>query len=182
MDMIRAIADRHGLVVVEDACQAHGATFRGRKAGSFGHGVRGPYGRGSVEPPGAAAAPGDYRERFISGRTAKCWFWNEGPVAAEVIEPPHLIGDGSRSVAQLLGTPRGSFDRSYPLDDAVPVLESQGLHAGSVPEPGRRVLLSCKYASPYHRLQMLDRDKWPTLPAAIQQQIRCAGAVAWSCP
>jgi perosamine synthetase len=39
MDMIQAIADRHGLVVVEDACQAHGATFRGRVAGSFGHGA-----------------------------------------------------------------------------------------------------------------------------------------------
>jgi perosamine synthetase len=39
MDMIRAIADRHGLVVVEDACQAHGATFRGRMSGSFGHGA-----------------------------------------------------------------------------------------------------------------------------------------------
>ncbi len=39
MDMIRAIADRHGLVVVEDACQAHGATFRDRMAGSFGHGA-----------------------------------------------------------------------------------------------------------------------------------------------
>ena len=37
--MIPAIADRHGLVVVEDACQAHGATFRGRRAGSFGHGA-----------------------------------------------------------------------------------------------------------------------------------------------
>lgn len=39
MDMIEAIARRHGLVVVEDACQAHGATYRGRRAGSFGHGV-----------------------------------------------------------------------------------------------------------------------------------------------
>jgi perosamine synthetase len=39
MDMIRAIADRHGLIVVEDACQAHGATYRGRMAGSFGHGA-----------------------------------------------------------------------------------------------------------------------------------------------
>jgi dTDP-4-amino-4,6-dideoxygalactose transaminase len=36
MDMIQALADRHGLLVIEDACQAHGATFRGRKAGSFG--------------------------------------------------------------------------------------------------------------------------------------------------
>jgi perosamine synthetase len=39
MDMIQAIADRHGLIVVEDACQAHGAMFRGRMAGSFGHGA-----------------------------------------------------------------------------------------------------------------------------------------------
>src|SRR5512135_713060 len=39
MDMIAAIADRHGLAVVEDACQAHGATYRGRRAGAFGHGA-----------------------------------------------------------------------------------------------------------------------------------------------
>src|SRR5688500_13117916 len=44
MDMINAIADRHGLTVVEDACQAHGATFRGRRAGSFGHGAFSLYG------------------------------------------------------------------------------------------------------------------------------------------
>ena len=44
MDMIRAIADRHGLAVVEDACQAHGAEFRGRKVGSFGHGAFSLYG------------------------------------------------------------------------------------------------------------------------------------------
>ena len=44
MDMITAIADRHGLIVVEDAAQAHGATFRDRKAGSFGHGAFSLYG------------------------------------------------------------------------------------------------------------------------------------------
>jgi dTDP-4-amino-4,6-dideoxygalactose transaminase len=37
MDAIQAIADRHGLIVVEDACQAHGALYRGRRAGSFGY-------------------------------------------------------------------------------------------------------------------------------------------------
>jgi dTDP-4-amino-4,6-dideoxygalactose transaminase len=30
------IALRHGLVVIEDACQAHGAAYKGRKAGSMG--------------------------------------------------------------------------------------------------------------------------------------------------
>src|SRR5439155_4382448 len=36
MDPVLEIAGRHGLPVIEDACQAHGAEFRGRKAGSLG--------------------------------------------------------------------------------------------------------------------------------------------------
>jgi dTDP-4-amino-4,6-dideoxygalactose transaminase len=37
MDPILDLARRHGLAVVEDACQAHDALYRGRKAGSFAH-------------------------------------------------------------------------------------------------------------------------------------------------
>ncbi|MGY3075014.1 dTDP-4-amino-4,6-dideoxygalactose transaminase [Bradyrhizobium sp. LM6.10] len=36
MDPIMAIARRHGLVVIEDAAQAHGAEYRERRAGSIG--------------------------------------------------------------------------------------------------------------------------------------------------
>ncbi len=35
MDPVREIADRHGLRVIEDACQAIGATYRGARAGSL---------------------------------------------------------------------------------------------------------------------------------------------------
>ncbi|HWB01640.1 MAG TPA: DegT/DnrJ/EryC1/StrS family aminotransferase [Verrucomicrobiales bacterium] len=35
MDPIIAIAKKHGLVVIEDACQAHGAEYKGRRAGSL---------------------------------------------------------------------------------------------------------------------------------------------------
>ena len=36
MDPILEIARRHGLVVIEDACQAHGARYKGRRVGSLG--------------------------------------------------------------------------------------------------------------------------------------------------
>ncbi len=36
MDRIVAIAERHGLPVIEDAAQAHGAKYRGKRVGQFG--------------------------------------------------------------------------------------------------------------------------------------------------
>jgi perosamine synthetase len=36
MDRLRAIAERHGLALVEDACQAHDAALNGRPVGAFG--------------------------------------------------------------------------------------------------------------------------------------------------
>ena len=37
MDPIMDIAKRHNLKVIEDACQAHGALYNGRKVGTMGH-------------------------------------------------------------------------------------------------------------------------------------------------
>ena len=36
MDPVLAVARQHGLTVIEDACQAHGATYKGRPVGSLG--------------------------------------------------------------------------------------------------------------------------------------------------
>ena len=36
MDAINAIAGRHGIPVIEDACQAHGARYRGKRVGQLG--------------------------------------------------------------------------------------------------------------------------------------------------
>jgi dTDP-3-amino-3,4,6-trideoxy-alpha-D-glucose transaminase len=40
MDPLMELARGHGLRVVEDACQAHGAIYRGRRVGSIGDAAR----------------------------------------------------------------------------------------------------------------------------------------------
>lgn len=39
MDAIMYIASKHNLLVIEDACQSHGASFNGHRVGSFGTGA-----------------------------------------------------------------------------------------------------------------------------------------------
>jgi perosamine synthetase len=37
MDEINAIAKKHNLMIIEDACQSHGAEYKGKKTGTLGH-------------------------------------------------------------------------------------------------------------------------------------------------
>src|SRR5262249_15381083 len=54
MDPIMNLAEKHGLVVIEDAAQAIGAEYKGRRAGSIGH-----YGCFSFFPSKNLGATGD---------------------------------------------------------------------------------------------------------------------------
>lgn len=74
MDPILALARQHNLVVIEDAAQAHGALYRGRKAGSMGQagsfsfypgknlGAWGEAGAVTVNDPAVCARVQMYRE------------------------------------------------------------------------------------------------------------------------
>src|SRR5213083_1873707 len=54
MDVVMSVAERHGLVVIEDAAQAIGAEYKGHRAGSIGH-----YGCFSFFPSKNLGAAGD---------------------------------------------------------------------------------------------------------------------------
>lgn len=60
MEALLAIAEEHGLKVLEDCAQAFGATYRGKKVGTWGHAGAfsffpsknlGAYGDGGFWPP-----------------------------------------------------------------------------------------------------------------------------------
>jgi dTDP-4-amino-4,6-dideoxygalactose transaminase len=80
MDLVLQLAERHGLTVIEDACQAHGAVFKGRRAGSFGVAAAfsfypaknlGAFGDGGMLVSGSAELAAEARSVRHYGQRAK---------------------------------------------------------------------------------------------------------------
>ena len=90
MDEINAIAHAHGLKVIEDAAQAHGATYKGRRAAVWGV----PPGSASTgqEPGGAGRRGLRDDERRRAGRAHPC----AGQLRQRLQIPPCLQGQNSR--------------------------------------------------------------------------------------
>jgi dTDP-4-amino-4,6-dideoxygalactose transaminase len=83
MEAIGRVADRAGIVLIEDAAQAHGATFDGRKAGSFGVAGcfsfypgknLGAFGDGGAVVSDDAALVDRIRVLANHGRTSGSWY------------------------------------------------------------------------------------------------------------
>jgi dTDP-4-amino-4,6-dideoxygalactose transaminase len=113
MDAILAIAKRHGLKVVEDACQAHGAEYKGRRVGTMGDAATfsfypgknlGAYGDGGAIVTNDAAAAAWLRKKRNHGRATKYTHDFEGrnsrmdglQGAVLKVKLPHLDGWNAR--------------------------------------------------------------------------------------
>jgi hypothetical protein len=150
------------------------------RRGSFGLQVSGPYSDATpIRSLPQASEEGRYVERFIVGRAVKCWFWNGRPVAADLVEPPRVYGDGLNSIETLLSRRRGTFDQALQVDEALPMLRWQGLTAQSVPAAGQEVPIAFKYTTPYDRPVLEYRNNWSALPAPAQEELRRAGAFVY---
>lgn len=107
MDPILVVAERHGIPVIEDAAQAHGATYRGKKAGSIGVlgcfsfyptknlGAYGDGGAVTTDDPALALAlrelrNGGQRERYNHVRVGVCSRLDELQAAILRVKLPHL--------------------------------------------------------------------------------------------
>ena len=128
------------------------------RTGSFGVEVYGPFSAASFDFS-QPLKPGAYFEQFISGRSAKAWCWNGQVVALELIAPPYLLGDGLRNL-RMLAASRGNVGRELAIEKSLTMLAFQGLTIESIPEPGRRVLLDFRYASPFDALSFENKNVW----------------------
>ncbi|RKP52532.1 hypothetical protein [Trinickia fusca] len=157
---------------------------KGRQ-GSFGRGIRGPFRSGSAQAQAVVLSPGQFFEQFVQGECAKIWCWNGCPVAMERLKAPFVVGDGVRSLRELLeSSGRGSFDVPQPADKADhDVLAWQGLDVDSVPALGQRVVLDFRYASPFDRTITRDRDVLSAQSVSMRARLhQMAGSLAQGIP
>jgi dTDP-4-amino-4,6-dideoxygalactose transaminase len=107
MDALAEVASAHDLAVVEDACQAHGATYKGRPAGSFGQtaafsfypgknlGALGDGGAVTTNDPAAAACVRLYRnhgqeDKYTHGAIGYCDRLHNLQAALLLVKLPRL--------------------------------------------------------------------------------------------
>lgn len=143
--------------------------------GSFGAGIRGPFGPLAPLSEDSTLAEGEFCEQFIRGRSAKAWFWNGEPVALEVLSPPQIMGDGRRTLREIAAQPRGNFDVVMNLEDSVQILAWQGYHLDEVVPAGVNVMLDFRYMTPHDRVTLKNRDVWGAMSPEVTAQFCYAG-------
>jgi len=155
VDRLRAVTDRHGLALVEDAAQAHGARFAGRRTGGLGQAAAfsfypgknlGALGDGGAVVSDDAALTARIRSLANHGRSATGWHEHD------------LLGRNSRLdtlQAAVLSAKLRHLDAHNAARRALMRRYRAGLPAGCVP------LAVHPLAEPVHHLavvQVPDRD------------------------
>lgn len=147
--------------------------------GSFGMGIRGPYGIRNTPGGDVNLRDGEFFEQFINGRSAKAWYWNGVMQVLEVLDAPYLIADGKRSLQDIAAQRRGNFDPDIYLDSSLGVLAYQGYMPSSVPAEGTRVMLDFRYLSPYDPVNLDNRNILSNVSASVAAQFGFAGPLLY---
>lgn len=144
------------------------------RQGSFGVDIQGPFKRSKQE---VTLTKGEFCEQFIFGKSLKAWCWSGRVVALEVIEQPYLLGDGLRTVSELVA-PRGSMDVRLPIEQAQAYLHWQGLHLHSVLDDQQKAYLSFLYSSPFHNKSREDSNILSSVSERVRFQLSRAAMLS----
>jgi dTDP-4-amino-4,6-dideoxygalactose transaminase len=168
VDALAAVASRHGLALVEDAAQAHGARYRGRRAGSCGTAAAfsfypgknlGALGDGGCVVSGDGALVADVRRLADHGRSDTDRHLHE------------VSGRNSRLdaiQAAVLGVKLSRLDRMNRARTALVERYRQGLPAWCTP------VARDPAAEPVHHLAVVQVPERATVTAALD-----AAGIGW---
>jgi hypothetical protein len=152
-----------------------------RSVSSFSADIQGPF-HSSAECALNADA-GEYFERFVRGKIAKIWYWNDLPVCLELHGLPFVTGNGRATIRAML---RRRVRRSWlqrnknGMRYLVPFLKYEGVTLDSVPESGREQAVDFRYGSRFMNPgHVIDVDLVNSMPPELEAQLRETGEKLW---
>jgi hypothetical protein len=115
-----------------------------RNVSSFGHGMRGPFRSSTMTTLNAQEE--EYFEEYIEGSIVKVWFWNDTAVAAEVVQPLSVFGNGKST---LIESYTRMINKPANFEHFKPFIEFRGLTFDAVPEADERCAIDYRYNSAF---------------------------------
>jgi hypothetical protein len=163
----------------ESAAGVEATVLLKRTRASFGQGLRAPLTPADVRSLAVQPAQGEFFEQFVLGDIAKVWYWNDRPACIDVMAMPHVVGDGRRTLKQLIAAIRSS---TMPADWQTweAMARFQQLALDQVVDTGRRVLADFRYLSPLHSPGLANQNalgKYAGTP--VLQALTAAGPKLW---
>ena len=189
----KAYATANGLATpeysVDAAADMEGVLVK-KSVSSFSEGIQGPF-RSSREHPLDAAA-GEFYERFVRGRIAKIFYLDARAVCLEIEKPASLVGDGRRTIGQLLearvaaagdrgGAARSAEARGKGRERVARYLAFLGRSTADVPEAGAEQEIDFRYASGFGTPADLDNIDLTQNPLPeLARQLELIGERLWN--
>jgi dTDP-3-amino-3,4,6-trideoxy-alpha-D-glucose transaminase len=183
MEAIRAEADEHGLVVIEDACQAHGARYGGKRVGGFGRaaafsfyptknlGALGDAGAVTTDDADAAARMRELRSFGTHGTQSRLATIQAAVLLAKL---PHLDGWNARR-RELAGRYRSAL--GIDDDDAGHVYHLFAARFADRDAVGARLSSRGVETMVHYSPAIHERQEWRTLARRLPESERAAATV-----
>lgn len=159
--------------------EAKGPVLIKRAVSSLGAGQRGPFMASSAPSTdlSSALAQNEYCEQFITGQLLKAWYWCEELAVVEVVNMPSVLGDGEKTVRQLIQLQTGAMESNC----STPLLQIQDIGLDETPRTGRRVIVDYQYMASSNPALHADyncRERIRGTP--FETQLQEAGRLSWA--
>jgi len=146
---------------------------------SFGKGIRGPYRLASETSLNRDLE--EYYEEFIDGTIVKIWYWDTTAVAAEVVPPTAVYGNGHSTVRELIGTHARIIRQKVP-DPAkfADYFAFRGVALDSVPAKDERCQIDYRYNSVFRKSRVAEDVRIGTDPFfGLEGELAAWGQIFW---
>lgn len=148
---------------------------------SFGQGLHGPFRTYDPGNHAAQAVPQlGYYEAYVPGKIVKAWYWQDRVVSIDVKRPPQVVGDGQRSLRELLtAIVRPNVPRSE-WSCYAEVAAYQGLRLEDIPAKGQAVLADFRFGTYAEPVMVKNQNKLQELgDSPLGRQLREYGPSLW---